>query len=523
MFSLTTILNRILILRYKSYFRKYQKSLQGIERVQSQKLKSYLKKNAHTAFGKDHNFSSIKNYQSFIKNVPITEYEDYQSYLQKIKTGQNHVLTFESPICVEPTSGSSTSPKFIPYTQTLLKEFEMGIGVWIFKLFKLAPKTFNGKQYWVTTPPLRRNFEFGNIRVGLNNDTEYLSKMGRIIMTKTMSINNSLTKFNDSDDFFKETLIALLNDENLSFISAWSPSFLLQMDSFLRENYNLIVSGISNSQRRSELLRLGEKSTWKEYWKNLEIVSCWTDASSVIWKKSLVKSLGKSVKIQPKGLLATEGITTIPIDIKGTHVLSVLSHFYEFKLLDNSVVRAHELKNHDIATVIITTGGGLYRYNTHDLVKVNNVKDGICELTFLGRDNNTSDLVGEKLNEQHVVELLEVINESIGIEINCFIIEGIIEEKSAYYLAHIEANISIDTSELNKIQTLSEEVLRKNIYYDQAIKSGQLKSIKVQLEQKGFNQKLLKNYSKYHNIKFGDIKLPLLFDMGELNKISYGN
>ena len=104
MFSLTTILNRILILRYKSYFRKYQKSLQGIERVQSQKLKSYLKKNAHTAFGKDHNFSSIKNYQSFIKNVPITEYEDYQSYLQKIKTGQNHVLTFESPICVEPTS-----------------------------------------------------------------------------------------------------------------------------------------------------------------------------------------------------------------------------------------------------------------------------------------------------------------------------------------------------------------------------------------------------------------------------------
>ena len=38
---------------------------------------------------------------------------------------------------------------------------------------------------------------------------------------------------------------------------------------------------------------------------------------------------------------------------------------------------------------------------------MNNVKDGICELTFLGRDNNTSDLVGEKLNEQHVVELLK--------------------------------------------------------------------------------------------------------------------
>ena len=64
-------------------------------------------------------------------------------------------------------------------------------------------------------------------------------------------------------------------------------------------------------------------------------------------------------------------------------------------------------------------------------------------------------------------------------------------------------------------------MLRKNIYYDQAIKSDQQIN-KVQLEQKEFNQELLKNYSKYHNIKFGDIKLPLLFDMG-LNKINYGN
>lgn len=523
MFSLTAFLNKILICRYKNYFKKYQRASQSIERVQSDKLKSYINKNAHTVFGIDHNFYSIKNYQSFIKNVPLTEYEDYKSYLNKIKKGQSHVLTFENPICVEPTSGSSGLPKFIPYTQTLLKEFEIGIGVWIYKLFKLSPKTFYGKQYWVTTPPLRKNYEFGNIRVGLHNDTEYLSTMGRLIMTQTMSIDNSLMKFNDSDDFFKQTLIALLNDINLSFISAWSPSFLLQLDSFLRKNYNQIVSGISNLQRRSELLRLGENSTWKEYWKNLEIVSCWTDASSVIWKKSLLKLLGKSVRIQPKGLLATEGIITIPIDTKGTHVLSVLSHFYEFKLLDNSVVRAHELKSHDIATVIITTGGGLYRYNTHDLVKVNNVRDGICEFTFLGRDNKTSDLVGEKLNEQHVVELLEVINESMGIEINCFIIEGVIEVNSAYYLAHIEANMPVDDSQLNQIQTLSEKVLRKNIYYDQAINSGQLKSLKIQLEQKGFHQKLLKNYSKFHNIKFGDIKLPLLFDLGELNKISYGN
>ena len=89
MFSLTAFLNKLLICRYKNYFKKYQRASQSIERVQSDKLKSYINKNAHTVFGRDHNFYSIKNYQSFIKNVPLTEYEDYKSYLDKIKTGQS--------------------------------------------------------------------------------------------------------------------------------------------------------------------------------------------------------------------------------------------------------------------------------------------------------------------------------------------------------------------------------------------------------------------------------------------------
>ena len=48
MFSLTAFLNKILICRYKNYFKKYQRASQSIERVQSDKLKSYINKNAHT-------------------------------------------------------------------------------------------------------------------------------------------------------------------------------------------------------------------------------------------------------------------------------------------------------------------------------------------------------------------------------------------------------------------------------------------------------------------------------------------
>lgn len=523
MINWTAFLNRIIIWRYKSYFKKHQIASKDIEKTQSQKLLSYLHRNMHTAFGRDHRFSTIRNYQGFIDNVPITEYDYYIPYLGQIKQGEKRVLTYENPICMEPTSGSSGVSKFIPYTKSFLKEFELGIGVWIYSLFRSEPKSFNGKQYWVATPPLRKKEEFGSVPVGMDDDTEYLSKVGKVVLSRTMSIANPNEKYLDSNDFFKKTLIGLLSDKNLSFISAWSPSFLLQMDSFLNEHFEELVNELSDSRRKEQLLKLGKHRTWKDYWTSLEVVSCWTDASSAIWKKPLKRILGDSIQIQPKGLLATEGITTIPIDLNGTHVVSILSHFYEFKLLNGTVKRAHELKTDDVATVILTTSSGLYRYNTHDLIRVNRVKDGVCEITFIGRDNKTSDLVGEKLNENQIIELSELIINSVDTEIVCFCVEGVKEDRSAYYLLHLETTDLLNDDQVIQIQLISEKFLRENIYYDQAIKSGQLNPFKIQIEKNGYQQQLLNNYSNYLNIKKGDAKLPLLFGLGELKKINHGN
>lgn len=523
MINWTALLNRIIIWRYKSYFKKHQIASKDIEKTQSQKLMSYLHRNMHTAFGRDHKFSSIRDYQSFINKIPITEYDYYLPYLEQIKNGDNRVLTYEDPVCMEPTSGSSGDSKFIPYTKSFLKEFEFGIGVWMYSLYKSEPKSINGKQYWVATPPLRKKEKFGAIPVGMDDDTEYLSKVGKMILSRTLSSANVNEKYIDSDDFFKKTLIRLLSDKNLTFVSAWSPSFLLQMDSFLNENYEKIVTEISDFRRKDQLLKLGKNNTWKDYWTSLEVVSCWTDASSAIWKKTLKRILGNSVQIQPKGLLSTEGITTIPINLKGTHVISILSHFYEFQLYDGTIKRVHELKTNDVATVILTTSSGLYRYNTHDLIRVNRVKDEVCELTFIGRDNKTSDIVGEKLNENQIIELSVLIKESIDNEIICFCVEGVKEDISAHYLLHLETSDSLNKSQKSKIQAIGEKHLRENIYYDQAVKSGQLIPLKVQVEQKGFHQKLTKNYSNYHGIKSGDAKLPILFGIGELNKINHGN
>jgi hypothetical protein len=56
--------------------------------------------------------------------------------------------------------------------------------------------------------------------------------------------------------------------------------------------------------------------------------------------------------------------------------------------------------------VVITTGGGLYRYQLHDLVEVVGYLGTCPLLRFVGKEAYVSDWFGEKLNERHVGQVL---------------------------------------------------------------------------------------------------------------------
>ena len=69
---------------------------------------------------------------------------------------------------------------------------------------------------------------------------------------------------------------------------------------------------------------------------------------------------------------------------------------------NGSTYLLNELKNGKIYTVILTTSGGLYRYNTHDLIKITGFYKNLPIIEFISRDNNVSDFFGEKISENFV-------------------------------------------------------------------------------------------------------------------------
>ena len=70
-----------------------------------------------TAFGKDHGFENIHNYEDFKKAVPVNDYEGLRSYADRVKKGEEDVLWPGKPLYLSKTSGTTSGAKYIPITK----------------------------------------------------------------------------------------------------------------------------------------------------------------------------------------------------------------------------------------------------------------------------------------------------------------------------------------------------------------------------------------------------------------------
>jgi hypothetical protein len=132
------------------------------------------------------------------------------------------------------------------------------------------------------------------------------------------------------------------------------------------------------------------------------MISCWADGSAADYVNEL-RLLFPGVTIQPKGILATECFISLPLCGEDGSRLSLYSHFFEFmNTEDGSIVTADKLREGEYE-IIVTTGGGFWRYRIGDIIRVLKVFDDRPPLIrFLRRNGITSDMFGEKLTDDFV-------------------------------------------------------------------------------------------------------------------------
>ena len=154
----------------------FHTALKDVQKVQENKLLRIVQNNQKTEIGKKFNFGKIKSVADFRGAVPVLSYEDYQESIIKIMDGKQRVLTSEPVLLLEPTSGSTSPSKFIPYTEKLKREFQQGIFPWLYDLFTNKPSVGNGSFYWSITPATHKEERTsGGIHIGFGDDGIYFT------------------------------------------------------------------------------------------------------------------------------------------------------------------------------------------------------------------------------------------------------------------------------------------------------------------------------------------------------------
>jgi hypothetical protein len=513
---IATAANSLWLAGSLSEFARFHRATRRVEEEQQRILLRTLAQNADTDFGRQHGFSSIRSIRDFQERVPLRDYDDHSRWIDRAARGATNVLTREPVRLFEPTSGSASVSKLIPYTAALQQEFQRGIRAWIADLFLHDPKLLSGQAYWSVSPAMLLDSRTpGGIPIGFEDDSAYVAGWQRRLLQTVMAVPSAVRLISNMDDFRYVTLLFLLHSRNLKLISVWNPTFLsLILNSLpdwgdelahdiergtIRATMSLprgIREQLRPDPRRAHELREGMRAATPSQrhagiWPELRLISCWADANASSPSAQLA-TLFPQAQIQGKGLISTEGFISFPLSGREGGALAIRSHFMEFLPVDSTgdldpshagdtaaeyPRLAHELDRGQKYAVVLTTGGGLYRYQLRDVIEVIGYAHQCPMVRFVGRQGYISDWLGEKLNEAHVSRLLQAAFSALEILPSFAMLACDTEPPAPGYVLYID---SAERGNLLDCAAAKIETgLCDNFHYRYARELGQLAPLRV--------------------------------------------
>lgn len=524
---------------------KLRATRHAVAAAQRELLLGYLQRNRETDFGKHHNFAAIRSIAEYQARVPLSTYETYAPYLNAISAGQNNVLTTAPVLLLEPTSGSTAATKLIPYTAELKREFQRALAAWLCNLYWHEPRLLRGQAYWSISPVTPRNTRTaGGVPIGFEDDSEYLSGWQRSLTQTVLAVPSLVRLIDEMETFRYVTLLFLLRSRALALISVWHPTFLTLLVQGLNDWGHRLAADIAQGslnppqplapalaeqlralnppdpQRGARIkaaLQLSPTAPvlHARLWPRLRLISCWADAHAAPYAAELAK-LFPHARVQGKGLLATEGFVSFPLRGQPGAALAFRSHFFEFLPAQRSTGAvelnqpqlAHELEAGQCYAVVLTTGGGLYRYQLQDLIEVSGHYGACPLLRFLGKAAHVVDWFGEKLNERHVAQALARLRAQHSLRPTFTLLACETESQPPAYVLFIEAAEASDATLLASGAAL-ETALLDNFHYRYCRELGQLGALRVFRIERGAAESYLAN-CQAHGQRAGDIKPMLL-------------
>ncbi|WP_413289286.1 GH3 auxin-responsive promoter family protein [Bdellovibrio sp. HCB337] len=510
----TSLIHQGLGFYYSRAEKSFRTKLKNLEQVQRAKLAETMDYLATTRMWGE---ISSQSYERLADKIPLRDYSEYHSLIEAQRKQESGILC-PDVTRYEPTSGSTSARKWIPYSPQFLSDINKAAAVWMGDLYQSVPGVKNGPHYWSLSwlPQELRNLTS-------SDDSELFPWWQQVFLKNFMAAPGSLALAPSSEAAWRASLAYLFSQKELALISVWSPSFLLKIAEDLQNLHSEIQRDLSSGSwgayskdlssliappaARADYDDIKSAKTPQEFlhkvWPNLALVSSWDSAQSKLWAQD-IKSLFPKVAFQGKGLWATEGVVSFPY--QNQKILAMESHFFEFKCLaSGKVLPSWKLEKDQEVQPILWTSSGFLRYPLQDKMKVTGFIEETPTFEFMGRLQGV-DMVGEKMDSATASQILEVLQKEFHCEPICLLA---VQNPKPYYLLTTRKQVP----DLNK---KVENVLQEYHHYKVARELGQLQASRVQVvaDIHAFWDKTNKSQIKGQN-KIESLRLVETWDLGD--------
>tara|TARA_Y100000996_G_scaffold396422_1_gene362508 strand:+ start:135 stop:1646 length:1512 start_codon:yes stop_codon:yes gene_type:complete len=461
--------------RLKTFTKSKKRAVQD----QADLLNNLLEKGSLTDYGRCYNFNKIRDYDSFSKQVPLVEYEDFSVEIKKVLRGEKNVIWPDVIKWVAMSSGTTNDKsKFIPVSDISLNKNHFKSGQDL-----LAQYVFNNKK--------------SNLFDG------YSLVLGG---------SRQVTPYSPNPQIYTGDISAVL----LKNLPVWARAFRTpSIEVALNPEWEEKIKQMAKITSRQNITSISGVPTWTlvlikeilkttkaknilEVWPNLELFI--HGAVSFDPYRQLFKELIPSKNMNYlETYNASEGFFAFQDRSDSEGLLLMTNHgvYYEFEDLSNrTIVSLENVKIGKQYALIISTYSGLWRYKVGDTVTFISLDP--YKILITGRTKQFINAFGEELIVQNTDKAISnACLETKSLFYNYTAAPLYISSKSRGAHEWIIEFIKEPDNKKHFINTLDKELMQLNSDYEaKRYRDIAIKPPKIHFVKSGFFDYWLKSKKK---------------------------
>lgn len=484
-------------------------SAKQYQNTEEETLFHILKINANTEYGKKYHFSDIQSIEEFKEMVPITEYENYMEYIERMITGKEENLILAEPLKYYVLSSGTTGiEKYIPMTETGIQNYINYTyicgynSIEAFYHGELENRTLYKGKLFLLNEIRFRDMECG-VKKGLISGApfELHREKGDLDFNRYTSPEMVLFPEEQMDMQYLKARFALACEDVVGISSAYVHQILCLMK-YIEKHWKLLVEDIEkgtihesieiSKEKRQELMKHiskmpdraavlrkefeqgFEKPIILRIWKSIKFVMAISGEAFNKYMTKLVYYMGE-IPYHYFVYGASEGIFGVAheLDRPDEYILASKIGYYEFLPVDiemNGITLntcgAKDLEIGKKYELVYTGFSGFYRYRMGDIIEIKGYYYNAPIVKFCYRRKQMVNIAGEKMDIGSILNVIHYYEEYFGIDVNDFCIYPDKDSIPGKYVFLLEVDKDTKMDVSYKKRTEKMDYLLKNMNMD---------------------------------------------------------